>query len=87
MALLTLIYTNLNEVNVLSLPLVLWLPLSGVYKNKAITAAIKRTGHLKDKIIRLQLVVAGVFFFSLTLYKAILKVVRSSIFVGATAIF
>lgn len=86
MALLTLIYTNLNEVIVLSLPLVFWLPLSGIYKNKAITAAIKRTGHLKDKIIRLQLVVAGVFF-SLTLYKAILKVVRSSIFVGATSIF
>lgn len=55
MALLTLIYTNLylNEVNVLSLPLVFWLPLSGIYKNKAITAAIKRTCHLKDKIIRL----------------------------------
>ena len=56
------LYPNLNEVNVLSLPLVFWLPLSGIYKNKAITAAIKRTGHLKDKIIRLQLVVAGVFF-------------------------
>lgn len=47
------LYPNLNEVNVLSLPLVFWLPLSGIYKNKAITAAIKRTGHLKDKIIRL----------------------------------
>ena len=80
------LYPNLNEVNVLSLPLVSWLPLSGIYKNKAITAAIKRTGHLKDKIIRLQLVVAGVFF-SLTLYTAILMVVRSSIFVGATCIF
>ena len=47
------LYPNLNEVNVLSLPLVFWLPLSGIYKNRAITAAIKRTGHLKDKIIRL----------------------------------
>lgn len=47
------LYPYLNEVNVLSLPLVFWLPLSGIYKNKAITAAIKRTGHLKDKIIRL----------------------------------
>ena len=47
------LYPNLNEVNVLSLPLVFWLPLSGIYKNKAITTAIKRTGHLKDKIIRL----------------------------------
>lgn len=56
-------FINLNEVNVLNLPLVVWLPLSGIYKSKAITnLAIKRTDDVKYKIIRLQLVVAGVLF-------------------------